>query len=89
MLVNLRVCHGPVLHWELEDVFDQALVVMLLEMMMIQLERMVLTLLILEIVGMEDVQVLMAASNCSLIFLDRWRFSMSPISGKMTSGPVM
>ena len=62
---------------------------MLLEMMMIQLERMVLTLLILEIVGMEDVQVLMAASNCSLIFLDRWRFSMSPISGKMTSGPVM
>ena len=62
---------------------------MLLEMKMIQQERMVLTLLILEIVGMEDVQVLMAASNCFWIFLDRWRFSMSPISGKMTSGPAM
>ena len=62
---------------------------MLLEMMRILLERMVLTLLILEIVEKEDVQVLMAASNCFWIFLARWRFSMSPISGKMTSGPVM
>ena len=61
---------------------------MLLEMMM-PLEMMVRILLILGRVGKADVPVLLAASNCSLIFLDQWRFLTSLISGKMTSAVVM